>query len=52
MAIEAEKVILPVEDDEDDLFLAKRVIATTEVKSRLLVLRDGQEAVNYLNGTG
>jgi CheY-like chemotaxis protein len=52
MAIEAEKVILLVEDDEDDLFLAKRVIATTGVKSRVLVLRDGQEAVNYLNGTG
>ena len=46
-----EKVILLVEDNEDDVFLIENALAMAEVKSRVQVVRDGQEALHYLSGT-
>jgi CheY-like chemotaxis protein len=44
-------VILLVEDNEDDVFLMENALAMAEVKARLEVVRDGQEALHYLSGT-
>jgi CheY-like chemotaxis protein len=44
-------VILLVEDNEDDVFLLENALTMAEVKSRLQVVRDGQEALHYLSGT-
>jgi CheY-like chemotaxis protein len=44
-------VILLVEDNEDDVFLMQNALAMAEVKTRLEVVRDGQEALHYLSGT-
>jgi len=45
-------VVLLVEDNEDDVFLMEKALAMAEVKSPLQVVRDGQAATEYLNGTG
>jgi CheY-like chemotaxis protein len=47
----AGNVILIVEDNEDDVFLMENALAMAEVKARLEVVRDGQEALHYLSGT-
>ncbi|MEO5656699.1 MAG: response regulator [Nitrospiria bacterium] len=46
------RAILLVEDSEDDIFLMKRALEEAGVKNPLLVVEDGQEAVDYLEGTG
>ncbi|MGZ8921385.1 MAG: response regulator [Limisphaerales bacterium] len=50
--MDAPKIILLVEDNEDDVFLTEIVLRKAGVHNRLLVARDGQEAVDYLSGTG
>ena len=49
---DTEKVILLVEDNEDDAFFTQRAIQQAGVQNRLLLVRDGEEALDYLGGTG
>ena len=44
--------VLLVEDNPDDVFLMRRVFKKARIKSRLLVVTDGKQAVSYLEGTG
>ena len=46
------RAILLVEDNEDDVFLMKRALKGANVVNPLLVVEDGQEAVDYLGGAG
>jgi CheY-like chemotaxis protein len=45
-------VILLAEDREDDIILIKRAFAKGELRNPLFVVRDGEEAISYLSGTG
>lgn len=45
-----EKVILLVEDNPDDEDLALRAIKKNNIVSRVVVARDGVEALDYLHG--
>ncbi len=47
-----DKIILLVEDNEDDVFLTETAFAKAGCKNRLRVVTDGDEAVNYLAGEG
>lgn len=44
--------ILLVEDNEDDVFLMKRALKNAGIKNPLRIAEDGQQAVDYLSGTG
>jgi len=44
-------VILMVEDDPNDVFLLKRALHKARVQQRLRVARDGEEAIQYLQGS-
>jgi CheY-like chemotaxis protein len=44
--------ILLAEDDENDIFLMGRAFDRAGIPNPLLVVRNGQEAVDYLAGTG
>lgn len=44
--------ILLVEDDENDVFLFQRAMSKAGMIHPLQVARDGQEAINYLQGAG
>lgn len=46
------RAILLVEDNEDDVFLMKRALKTARISNPLHVVEDGQQAVDYLSGTG
>ncbi len=46
------KIILLVEDSKDDELLFKRILRVSGVKNPVFVVRDGDEAVAYLKGTG
>jgi DNA-binding response OmpR family regulator len=46
------KTILLVEDDENDAFFVQRAFDKTGVVNPVQVVRDGQEAINYLKGVG
>ncbi len=48
----ADKVILLVEDNEDDVFLMKRALKAAGIENPLRLVNDGESAVNYLRGTG
>jgi two-component system, response regulator len=43
-----EKIILLVEDNENDIFLTQRALVKSDIPHRLIVVRDGVEALNYL----
>jgi two-component system, response regulator len=43
-----EKIILLVEDNEDDIFLTRRALVKSDIPHRLVVARDGVEALDYL----
>lgn len=45
------KVVLLVEDNPDDVALTQRAFRRSEVTSKLVVMRDGVEALDYLHGT-
>ena len=44
--------ILHVEDNEDDQFFLKRAFAAAGIANDLLVVDDGQKAIDYLSGQG
>jgi CheY-like chemotaxis protein len=44
--------ILLADDDEDDLFLIQRAIQSARLLNPVQVVRDGEEAINYLAGEG
>jgi two-component system response regulator len=47
-----DKVILLVEDNPDDEALTLRALQKNKVANRVIVARDGEEALDYLFGTG
>ena len=47
-----EKVILLVEDNPDDEELTLRALAKCGIQSRVVVCRDGADALNYIFGRG
>src|ERR1043166_8071106 len=46
------RTLLLVEDNEDDVFLMRRALKGAKVANPLFVAEDGQQAVDYLAGTG
>ena len=48
---EAQPTILIVEDDASDAFLLRRALARTNLPYQLRFVSDGQNALNYLEGT-
>ncbi len=44
--------ILLAEDDENDIFLMGRAFDRAGIPNPLVVVRNGQEAIDYLEGTG
>jgi CheY-like chemotaxis protein len=44
--------ILHVEDSQEDVFLLKYAFKRAEIENQVLVVVDGQEAIDYLGGTG
>jgi two-component system response regulator len=46
------KTILQVEDDPNDVFFLQRAMKKAEVTNPIQVASDGQEAIDYLKGTG
>ena len=46
------KIILLVEDNPSDIGLTRRALAKSHVANELVVAEDGQEALDYLFGTG
>ena len=47
-----EKIILLVEDNADDEALARRALKKHNIVNKVIVARDGAEALDYLFGTG
>ena len=47
-----EKVILLVEDEPDDVVLTVGELSKSRIANKVVVAKDGQEAVDYLLGTG
>src|SRR3954462_15989874 len=45
-------VMLLVEDDPNDILLIQRAFAKASLVNPLKVVRDGEEALNYLSGVG
>ncbi|SNS57874.1 Response regulator receiver domain-containing protein [Noviherbaspirillum humi] len=50
--MQAQQLILLVEDNEDDVILAQRAFRKAGVDVPICVVRDGDEAVDYLGGGG
>ena len=48
----AMRTILLVEDNEDDVFVFQRALKKARISNPLQVVTDGQQAVDYLSGTG
>jgi CheY-like chemotaxis protein len=46
------KVILLVEDNPSDIKLTKRALEQNQITNELIVAEDGEEALDYLFGTG
>ena len=44
--------ILLAEDDENDIFLLQRAVRDAAIRHPLVIARDGQEAVDFLEGAG
>lgn len=44
--------ILLAEDDENDIFLMRRAFDRTDIPNPLQLVRNGQEAIDYLSGAG
>lgn len=47
-----EKVILLIEDNPDDIALTLRAFQKNAIANAIVVLRDGEEAIDYLEGRG
>ncbi len=46
------KIILLVEDNPSDIGLTQRALAKSHIANQMIVAEDGQEALDYLFGTG
>ena len=46
------KTLLLVEDSDDDVFFLKRALQRAGIQNPLQVVTDGQQAIDYLDGTG
>lgn len=46
------KLILLVEDDENDVFFFRRALRKAELEFPLQLVTDGEQALQYLNGDG
>jgi len=51
-ALPEQAVILLVDDREDDILLVRRALSRANVPNPLFIVRDGEEALSYLDGTG
>jgi CheY-like chemotaxis protein len=49
---ESRPTILLVEDNEEDAFLLRRALRLQQIDCTLQVAEDGQEAIEYLDGSG
>ncbi|MGE0863900.1 MAG: response regulator [Vicinamibacterales bacterium] len=49
---QASRIILLVEDNRDDEELTLRALARNNISNQVVVVRDGQEAIDWLEGTG
>ena len=47
-----EQVILLVEDNPDDEFMTRRALEQNNLYNDLVIVRDGEQALDYLFGTG
>lgn len=47
-----DKIILLVEDNPDDVVLTERALKKSHILNKLIVTKDGAEALDYLFGTG
>jgi CheY-like chemotaxis protein len=47
-----EKIILLVEDNADDVLLTERALKKSHILNKVVVVRDGVEALEYLFGNG
>ena len=47
-----DRVILLVEDNPSDIALTERALAKNRVANKLVIVEDGQEALDYIFGTG
>jgi len=47
-----EKIILLVEDNPDDVVLTMRAFEKNNIHNKVIVARDGAEALDYMFGTG
>jgi two-component system, response regulator len=47
-----DKVILLVEDNPDDVELTLRALKQNNILNKVIIARDGEEALDYLMGTG
>lgn len=52
MSEDTEKIILLVEDNPDDEALTIRALKKNNIRNRVVVAKDGVEALDYLFGTG
>jgi CheY-like chemotaxis protein len=52
MKMNPNATILLVEDDPNDVFLMKRALKAAAITNPLQIAEDGQQAINYLAGTG
>jgi two-component system response regulator len=48
----SDKVILLIEDNPSDIALTRRAVDKARIANRLVVAEDGEEALEYLWGTG
>jgi CheY-like chemotaxis protein len=50
--IESKPTLLLVEDNDEDAFLLRRALRKRNVECCLQIAEDGEEAIDYLGGTG
>jgi CheY-like chemotaxis protein len=46
------KPVLLVEDNDDDIFFMRRAFRTASITNPMVVMQDGQTAIDYLGGRG
>ncbi|MBF0102592.1 MAG: response regulator [Desulfobacterales bacterium] len=50
--IENESIILLVEDNPDDVLLTLRALKKSKIRNKIVVVKDGEEAIDFLFYTG